>query len=501
MTSSPPSRSASHRVAALVAAGLLAAPCPAQFVESVLEFGAVVDSPTTLPGFQGLPGAVFVTGRNETGDKRIALYAIQANGALRSRPLSAATVGEEVLFFDHGRIGTAETLALLSPGAVLAFDPSTGQLNPLARVESIYRSPSRTGINELQFLRDVNQDGLDDIVLPDFDGVRIYLQTSNDFAPGMLLRAPPRLRLSASSPEYVADELHYFDFNLDGARDLALLRDNRFLVFPWIDDRFRGTPDELPLNMPLASARELQMLEEDVTDLDQSDYQLSQIFRITDLNGDQLPDVVTITTISSGVFDKRTEYRVYLGKTGSASVVFGTEPDAMIPSEGFQVELKEIDASGNGRQDLVSTSLRLGLGKILKALFSRSMNLDVELRRMDELGSYPQQPDYRSKVQVRFSLATGFVNYPAVRFGDFDGDGLTDLLLQNSPEELAIRPGVPDGRNFGPTSARINTRLPGNGDLIQVVDADGDPRQDLLIAYGPGDEHPLPTQLRVLIAR
>jgi hypothetical protein len=480
---------------------LAAMPCPAQFVESLIDFGAPVDSPIALPDFGGMPGALFITGRTPQGHKRIALYGIQADGAVAEEPLSAVGVGQDVLFYDRGRIGAAETVALLSPTSVLSLDPRSGQLRDLLPVQSIYRSPSRTAITELQFLRDVNQDGLDDVVLPDFEGVRIYLQQPSGFSPGMLIKVAPRLRLSASSPEYVADELYYYDFDLDGSRDLAVLRDNRFLVFIWTGEGFRGDPDELTLRMPLASSQDVEMLEENVADLDQSDFQLSQIFRVTDLNGDELPDVVTFTTISSGVFDKRTEYRVYLGRAGPRGVEFSSESDAMIPSDGFQVELVEIDANGNGRQDLVSTSLRLGLGKILKALFSKSMNLDVELRRMDSLGGYPARPDYRSKVQVRFSLNTGFVHYPAVRFGDFDGDGMIDLLLQDGEQRLAIHPGVADGSDFGPTASVVNTVLPRNGDLIQVVDADDDPRQDLLIGYGPGDEAPLPNQLRVLISR
>ena len=488
------------RLAVLVAA-LLSLPCQAQFVETLLDFGAAVDSRVALPGFSALPGALFVTGRGDDGAKRMALYAVRQDGTVQPQPISVRRVGDEVLFFDRGRTDSGETLALLSPAHILRLDPSNGQLKPLVAIESIYRAPSRGPVSELDFLKDVNEDGLDDVVLPDFDGIRIYLQAADGFDAGMLLKAPPRLRLSESSPEYVADQLYYYDFDRDGARDLGVLRDKQFLVFPWDGARFRSDPDLLALNIPLASARELQMLEESVADLDQSNFRLSRIFRVTDLNGDELPDIITFTTISSGVFDKRTEYRVHLGRATATRVIFRPQPDAMIPSDGFQVELLEIAATGNGRQDLVSTSMSLGLGKILKALFSKSVNVDIELRRMDELGGYPEQPDYRSKVRVRFSLTTGFVSYPAVRFGDFDGDGITDLLLQNNQRELEIRPGVTDGRNFGPTAARISTLLPGNGDLIQVVDADGDQRQDLVIGYGPGDEAPLPKQLRILIAR
>ena len=111
---------------------------------------------------------------------------------------------------------------------------------------------------------------------------------------------------------------------------------------------------------------------------------------------------------------------------------------------------------------------------------------------------YSPEPDYRASAKLRFSLSTGFINNPAVRFADFDGDGIADLLLQDGSERLEIRLG--DGSDFGSRNLEWLTELPRDGSLIEVVDVNGDARQDVIIGYDRSDGEGMRNRVLVLVS-
>ena len=102
-------------------------------------------------------------------------------------------------------------------------------------------------------------------------------------------------------------------------------------------------------------------------------------------------------------------------------------------------------------------------------------------------------------MRLRFSLSTGFVNVPAVRFGDFDGDGRSDLMLQEDTESLEIRLG--NGRDFKSGKLQWKTTLPRDGTLIKVANVNDDSATDVLVGYGRSDGDGMRNRLRVLLGQ
>ena len=159
----------------------------AQFVETELVFDAPIDSRLSLPDFAGAVGAILLTGRSEDRRKHISIYQVFTNGSVSRDPMINLELSDDVLFFDTGYVHGARTLLLLSANDVLALEPVTGELSTLLSVQSVYRTASTAPLSRLEFMVDVNEDGLDDIVLPDFDGLRVVLQTDDGFSPPILL--------------------------------------------------------------------------------------------------------------------------------------------------------------------------------------------------------------------------------------------------------------------------------------------------------------------------
>ena len=469
----------------------------AQFLESELEFNVPIDSHRVLSGYAGERGSILLTGRSETGEKYIGLYPIMPD-SVNSAALLRIPVPPEVLFFDAGQVGEGTDLLFLTPDGISRLDVESATLRPIVEIQSIFRTPSHAPLTELDFFMDVNEDGRDDIVLADFEGLRISLQTSQGFGPQVLLNIRPELRLNQGHPHYQVEPLYHFDFNLDGRRDLAIIRDNQFLVFEYGAGGFASDAKALPIDIELEDEG-TDRYGGGVVDIDQSDFRMSRIDKVEDLNGDALPDILTITTVSAGLFNKHTEYRVHLGRKSAEGVRYRPEEDAEIPSDGIQVELSVLGEDDDKGKDLVSTSFRLGFGEIISALFSRSIKINVELFRIGTNPVYPPKPDYRARVRLRFSLSTGFVNVPAVRFGDFDGDGSSDLMLQQDTESLEIRLG--NGSDFKSGKLEWTTTLPRDGTLIKVANVNGDSALDVLIGYGRADGDGMRNRLRVLLGQ
>ncbi len=474
----------------------------AQFVETEIVFGQPIDGYMSLPAGDGGPGAILLTGRAEGGRKRVGIYSVLASGRVADTPSAELALPDDVLFFDTGVVGGEPSLMFLGTDGVWSLDARTEKLRRVLEVASIYRAPSGAALTRLDFAMDVNDDGLEDLVVPGFEGVRVSTQSGDGFGEPALLNVSPRMTIASEQARYSADELHRYDFDFDGKRDLAVVRDNRFLVFDALSDSgFASEPRVVPIDLSLADDEELARFERNLVEIDQSDFEVTRIARIIDLNRDGLPDIVTFTAISTGVFEKRSEYHVHLARRRGTSIVFSDEADAAIPSSGFQFGLTPVDVDNDGRRDLVTSSVEFGFRQLIAALLTRRLKLDVNLYRFGAPSVYPAEPDYTADVRLKFDISSGFVSNPAVRFGDFNGDGAADLLLQDGVEELEIRTGSASGESFGGESWTWETRLPLDGTQVEVADVDGDGCQDVLVAYGSGDGEEMLDRLRVLVSR
>ncbi len=230
-----------------------------------------------------------------------------------------------------------------------------------------------------------------------------------------------------------------------------------------------------------------------------------QLIAAEDLNGDGLVDLVFSKTKSGDSdFNARTRTLIHYGRPAPppAGVRFAPEPDQVYDSEGFSLPFL-VDLNRDRRPDLVLVNVEVNFWTAIKALIARSVTAEAGFYLMSDQRLYPRQPDATGRFSVKFSLGRA-THQPIALFGDFNGDGLPDLLLSLDKERLGVHWGRAKDFWADRPDEIIQDLLPIRPERVRVVDLNGDGRDDLIFLYGRDDVRQMPTTFRtvtVLLSR
>ena len=210
-----------------------------------------------------------------------------------------------------------------------------------------------------------------------------------------------------------------------------------------------------------------------------------------DMDGDGITDLVTQTVRSEGVLNKSTTLRYYRGRTtfpGKAAndrvVRFETRVMSTIESKGFQYEMDMRDLNVDNQIDIVVSSVEFGLTKIIRALLTSSLNIDLSFYRMQQ-GLYAKKPDSVQEITARFSLSSGEVWLPIVLISDVNGDNIDDLLVQEGDESLAVYCGQRSEKLFAKEAVEVKTVMPRDPGLVSMAAINGDGVRDIILKIPP----------------
>jgi hypothetical protein len=322
-------------------------------------------------------------------------------------------------------------------------------------------------------VRDVDGDGLADIVMPEPGGWRIALQRrkkdgSSDFSAVSTPRVPdsskpadepmgsrklsakarrkelkfeltvgdegddeddaPRELLSVSES---APAPQFVDFDGDGRLDLVAQSSQDLLV--WLqraDGSFAEAPDA-EYELPVPADRERRL-----------DVSYSSL--VADLDGDHRCDCIMFAGDKRSD-DVRTQVLVFLqGKSGApdpASPLFGAKglPTQLIRIGGFAGSPTLVDVDGDGRPDLVVGSVRLD-GAFDAVRAAGNGRLDASLYVYKNRGNgFSDKPVLTFDISMKAEgLRTSRGELVAGFFGDVTGDHVSDLLVRDEPEHLRV---------------------------------------------------------------
>tara|TARA_R110002073_G_scaffold9980_7_gene49374 strand:+ start:11369 stop:12907 length:1539 start_codon:yes stop_codon:yes gene_type:complete len=392
-------------------------------------------------------------------------------------------VAENAIFVDKLTTPSGSVVVLLYPGEVKRLDTDQSLLS----FESIYNVPVVDALPRYDAFRDVNDDGLDDFLIPSFRGYHLAVQRKDGtFAPAVSLTAVPVMEISYNNhPWYQAKSLFRADMNLDGRKDLVLWDQDHFAVYPQLPSgEFSPTPFMIASTVAV-DFDSVDGMSVSLSNQDQSDKIVLVVHGIDDYDGDGVPDLMTMQVKSEGVFRKTTTFSLHPGvATDKGHVVFATEPTSTIESNGIQYEMQARDLDGDMDLDLVVSSVELGVGKIIAALLTGSIKIELGFYTMD-LGLYSPKPVATREITATFSLSTGEFWLPAVIIRDIDGDGRDDLLLQDGDSQVNIFAGEPKRQLFSSNAQNIELPMPREPDLIEVTEINDDGISDLLIRIPP----------------
>jgi hypothetical protein len=428
---------------------------------------------------------------SDQGGRFISIYGMSDQRHFDGQAVGVITISPEVIFIDTGTVTNSsnESLILFEREQAWRVDPLTGERDHLIDFHSLYMHPVVDELPSLDIVRDVNGDDLDDIMIPDFDGYRVYLQSEKGrFDGGRLIGVPAIMDLTWEDyPWYRHAKPYYADVNLDGLQDLLFWDQDRLQTYYQKQNR------TFELH-PVAYQPVVDFQNEGLAGLslklggkdDQSNVTEKSLFRLADLNSDGRVDIITLNVHSKGVLNKTSTYEIYMGELdASDQLTFPPAPNSTIESDGVQFQMKELDFNKDGRTDFVVSSVEIGLGKILAALITGSISQDLQFYQMGESG-YSGKPNVSREITTRFSLRTGEVFYPTVLIIDINGDKLVDLLVQDGDSRLKIYLGNASPRLFDRTALSFDIPMPNDPELVEVADLNQDGREDIIIRYDDG---------------
>ncbi|MCB1693528.1 MAG: VCBS repeat-containing protein [Pseudomonadales bacterium] len=431
--------------------------------------------------------------------RRLRIYELDDDMRLVDSPVVDVRLPDDVVTLDVGKLGARDAILLFTADRAIYFDPFEDTVRPLVEISSIYNNPVRGDLPVLDLFRDINGDGLSDLVITGFKGVSVFLQESGgNFRAPMLLDAQPVMQLTyQGSPWYEPRTMFVTDMTQDGKSDLTFWQSDHFEVYAAIADGFDRSPRILSSNVPFqfdgVGSVSFRMGEED-----QSNLTAKALYSLVDLDGDGVTDLVTLTVNSQGVFKKQTTYDIHRGRRGDqGTLTFDASPTSSIRSNGIQFEMQEKDLDSDGDTDVVISSVQLGIARIIGALLTGSVDIDLNFYRMEN-GAYPQSPNASRSIKASFNLSSGDVFRPFVLIGDVNGDRYADLLAQDGDDTIKVYEGEPGDRLFARHPKEITSELPRDADLVKLADLNADGCQDVVMRLEKKNQD---NRVTVLVAR
>jgi hypothetical protein len=454
------------------------------FVLSTIETGVSVEQ-TLAAGFlrRADSADIIVTTVTEDKIRRLRVYGADVAGEYETEAIVDVALPEDVVLVDTGRLGNRDIIVLFTRDRAIHYDPFNDTVHSLATFDTIFRNAVPGSLPRLNLFRDINDDGLDDLVIPGFDGYQVILQTENrTFAPAIELHAPPVMDLSFDNyPWYKPRMLFHADLTMDEQDDIAFWLDDRFIVYPRLEDGTYSSEPRYLLPNVVFDFDGIEGVSINLRDEDQSNLKTKLLYQLRDLDGDKITDLVTLTLTSEGVFKKQTTYSIHRGMKGpDGALRFSDAPVSEIRSNGIQFEMEEKDLNRDGTIDIVVSSVQLGVTKIIGALITGSIDFDLDFYQMQE-GRYADKPNVSRQVTATFDLSSGDFFFPFVLIADVNGDPFADLLVQDGESTLLVYEGEGNGRLFSKSARKFEIDLPNDPDFVQLFDVNNDGKQDVLM--------------------
>ncbi len=352
--------------------------------------------------------------------------------------------------------GRDEILMLMDGRDLVRVERGEGGLTLSAPLLEGLGALTPRGIHPASFVRDLDGDGRNDLLLPLGTRVRVLLGTPLGFRPGPDLGAVARLQLRAGQERGLLDRVQR-DYTIpglvpedrtgDGLPDLVV---SEGLVIRQFVATGNGLPEQPTSTLDMDDFRlDPAAVEVDVHNLSK----LVRSFVVDeweDLNEDGIEDLVVL---GDG------KVRTFLGSSAGVSAA-GAAKTLKIDGNPFYIACARLDEDQHS--DLVVVRVEdIGITKLLRAaLFSWSIDFDFIVFRGTGTGSFSSRPMFTRKVTVKgdrlLSLAgeqrdrLGDLRKTIVRRADLDGDGkATDVVLLEPDGRLRAWRGVAVGEYPG----------------------------------------------------
>ena len=441
-----------------------------------------------------------------------------------------APLRSEVLFVDVVNISGRDRLITYEQGRLNWFDPDSSVERVLVKVTTTYKTTDESGVPYLDVTRDINSDGLDDLVVPDINGFWVATQLRDGSFTAPIKLGPPdpfldeialdhthsyrEVGLTPLTVHWYLSRLHQMDYDQDGRNDLVFWNADHFEVYRQKADGMFSTMAEtftvdIPFDTDGGYSIAFDFKGENMFSLifgfrKKTERRVLHTFQ--DLNGDNVADLVIHSLAGRSLGKQRSLYEVHFGASTPNGIKFARDVSMTIRPRGTAGGLQPWgyssqwfqDLDGDSKTDILFKDVKTGLIGMSRAMVGKSIAIDLEFYRMED-GITPDKPTTRRKIRPALDIfETDNVFFPVVLLGDVNGDGRLDLLVGKNWEELHIFLGIPGRELLARKPQKVAVAMPNDERNARLVDLNRDNKEDLLIHY-PSTTHP--HRVVLLIAR
>lgn len=468
-------------VLAALTSALLAPPARAAdgpFEAAVLEVpGRPLEALAVETGDGARRSLVVASVEGSAPDERrhVSVFSVAEGGA--ARLAGRLALPARVVAFDVADVapGGAPELVLLSADSLEVRDVGSGALLERREIAPALPLPPRTrGLARRPLLGRWQADGAFSVIAPALRGLahiplgeapirRLPFPLLTDYLvgdedAGVL---PGMLEARITWPEIARG-----DDDGDGRPDLLALSRYEIAVYRSGDDGPASAPSRRAALRPFDAKEELRHLA------------TSASLFARDLDGDGLVDLVLHRTFGTLL---RSDATTSFWRNGGAGADPGAPPDARIEASGGFGSVFLEDLDGDGRSEALQLFVPFGVVQLVRTLLTSTVNAELRAYRLDGPGVTGATQTFSTTLSVPVDAQQSRVSgiLPSVR-GDWNGDGLRDLLHGESLERIAIRLGErgEGGPRFGGVAARQQVAT---ADRAVVSDLDGDGLDDLVL--------------------
>jgi hypothetical protein len=451
---------------------------------------------------------LLVLGVNELAQRYLAIYGLNPKTNIVEL-LDNIAVPESIFAFDVGEVSAErlQSLFFLSKNMMFKYVPGQvtleGSLIEEQPISSMYLANTADTISQRDFVRDVNDDGKDDFVIPHFEQLNLWLSDCCNQRHYQSLPIAALLEVDGDSVSFSEAQLYYADLTLDGKTDVVLVEQGKLNIYPQLQGmRFATQALKVDINNTIHGVNWWEIVEADGQSMDQSDLTHRKVEKIQDLNGDNIADIAVRFTKSSGVLDRVNDYEFFFGKVVDQQLTYPDQPDTAIVSDETLSDLQLIDINADGKQEVMLSSFDLGLSQIISALLSGSIEQDALIFSMNENSQFVKKPVVSQEVEITFSLSSGRSGEPLLKVADVNGDKFKDLVFSDDNDQIRVLLATPNGkRAFAKRTKKQKLKVPKNAQNAAQNDLNNDGKADFIFHYGRLDGKEMQNQLTVLIAK
>jgi hypothetical protein len=425
--------------------------------------------------------------------RNLALF-YQGEAGFSSAPQLTLRLPDEVSQFDFGDVrpeASGKELLFFEREALhwMPLPHAGGGANSPSQVlfaaSPIFARAERLELSQRDFARPVREGEADAVFVARSDGYRVYYP-DDAYAQPVDYAATHEHRVSEDSYSVTAAQLHFGDFDGDGAKDMAFTHLDEVRVHRLVGNRYAVEP-MIDVDMQILSALDREAPEDPANLVG---------FSIEDFDGDGLCDLFVrkVVVQKKAVVNDKQQYQLFRNRGQR----FDAKPDQGFVLKSFDdPELMDLD--GDGRQDIVTGYFEFSLTNIVKALLSKRATIDLSFFLYGD-GGFPDAPNEARSFKIHISLSNRDENFmPAVELeGDYDGDGRLDFLMQTEDDRIEIFRGVAGGGLFEKKASVKLTAIA--NDEAFVDDLNGDGKDDIAF-YGFPKRAPFdPRSIQILLS-